>query len=94
MQGQKDAPAEGCAELLGWIAQLVDDMAALLSASALQLLGGCRGAAVAWEALQASRGCAVTVSCSSCSELRSSSCPKCRQAARRPQSVMRSSHLA
>jgi hypothetical protein len=40
--------------LLDKIAQLVDDMAALLSASALQLLGGCRDAATAWEALQAS----------------------------------------
>ena len=38
-------------------AQVVDDMAALLSASVLQLLGGCRGAAAAREALQASGDC-------------------------------------
>jgi hypothetical protein len=50
MQGQN----EGYARLLDGVAQLVDDMAALLSSSVLQLLGGCRGAAVSWEALQAS----------------------------------------
>ena len=37
-------------------AEVVDDMAALLPASVLQLLGGCRDAAVAWQALQASWG--------------------------------------
>lgn len=54
MQGQKEGPAQGfAADFLGRIAGLVDDMAALLSASVLQLLGGCRGVATAWVALQA-----------------------------------------
>jgi hypothetical protein len=55
VQGQKQGPAQGfAADFLGRMAGLVDDMAALLSASALQLLGGCRGVATAWAALQAS----------------------------------------
>jgi hypothetical protein len=48
------AQDENLAGFLDAIAQVVDDMAALLAASVLQLLGGCRGAAAAWEALQAS----------------------------------------
>ena len=45
----------GAAGLVATIAQLVDDLAALLAASALQLLGGtCAGRAAVGRALQAS----------------------------------------
>ena len=45
----------GAAGLVATIAQLVDNLAALLAASALQLLGGaCAGRATAGRALQAS----------------------------------------
>jgi hypothetical protein len=63
MQAQKEEPAKECAAFLDWIARLVDDMAALLSASVLQLLGGCRGVAMAWAALQAGGASLIECHC-------------------------------
>lgn len=51
------ARSEGFASFVEAYAQVVDNMAALLSASVLQLLGGCHAATMAWEALQASLDC-------------------------------------
>jgi surfactin synthase thioesterase subunit len=73
---------EGLVGFVEAFAQIVDDMAALLSASALQLLGGCHGAAMAWETLQASRGCAVHCFMQLMFRAQKHSRPKCRQTAR------------